>query len=96
MLKSAPAPLDASQARALIGGTRLERLLLGYRGKAPANMQALCELLVVIGNIAIEVPKLMELDLNPVMVDANGILLVDARARFNNAQAPQVLSLNHI
>ena len=82
-VKSRPAPIDPTLARELILSTRLGRLLQGYRGNPRGDLEALAQLLVQVGKIAIELPQLMELDLNPVMVRApgEGVVLVDARAR---------------
>lgn len=82
-VKSRPAPLTPTAAKDLILRTRLGRLLQGYRGRPPGDIEALTELLVNVSEIALEWPDLIELDLNPVMVRApgDGVRLVDARAR---------------
>jgi hypothetical protein len=56
-------------------------LLLGYRGAAPADVAALEDLLRRIGTLADEVPEIVELDLNPVVVGTDGLMTVDAKIR---------------
>jgi len=58
-------------------------LLEGYRGHPPADLDALRELLLRISQLAVEVPEIIELDLNPVlaMSPGNGCRIVDARIR---------------
>jgi acyl-CoA synthetase (NDP forming) len=58
-------------------------LLEGYRGHAPADLQALRELLLRVSRLAVDVPEIVELDLNPVMAMApgHGCRIVDARIK---------------
>lgn len=66
-------PLDLPAARAQIGKTRLATLLAGYRGSAPADEEALADLLVKVADIAQAYEGLIAgLDLNPVAVMASG------------------------
>lgn len=57
------------------------RLLQGYRGHPPADIEALEDLLLRVSRLVEEVPELVELDLNPVMAlpPGRGCLIVDAR-----------------
>jgi hypothetical protein len=65
----------------MIRELRSAPLLLGYRGAAPADVAALEDLLRRIGTLADEVPEIAELDLNPVIVGADGLMTVDAKIR---------------
>ena len=75
------APLNAGLAADMIGQTRISRRLAGYRGRPPADQAALQGVLVALGQLAIDVPELAELDINPLLCDADGVLAVDARIR---------------
>jgi ATP-grasp domain len=55
--------------------------MLGYRGAAPADVAAVEDLLRRISTLADEVPEITELDLNPVIVSADGLMTVDAKVR---------------
>jgi len=77
----APVPLDLAAARALIGRLKGASLLGGYRGSAPADTEALAELMVALSQFAADhADAIAEIDLNPVIVHAQGegVSLVDA------------------
>lgn len=72
-------PLNPGLARDMIGRTRVSRLLAGFRDRPPADLDALAGLLVALGRLATDLPEVAELDLNPVLCDAEGLLALDAR-----------------
>jgi acetyl coenzyme A synthetase (ADP forming)-like protein len=75
------APLTDRDAHDLLHGIRGVRLLQGFRGHPPADLDALRELLLRISRLAEETPEISELDLNPVIALApgQGCRIVDAR-----------------
>lgn len=77
------APLTDVEATGLVGATRGAALLRGFRGAPIADEPALVELLLRVSRMAVELPELAELDLNPVRVFARGqgAVALDARAR---------------
>jgi acetyltransferase len=79
-------PLNANLARDLIGRTRVSRLLAGWREHPPANLDALARALVQVAQIAVELPEVVELDVNPLLADARGVLALDARIRVRRAE----------
>jgi acyl-CoA synthetase (NDP forming) len=85
------APLTDRDANDLIHGIRGFKLLEGFRGRAPADTDALRELLLRVSRLADEVPEIAELDLNPVMALApgNGCRIVDARIRVAPRRSPR-------
>ena len=74
-------PLNGLLARRLMARTRVWRLLQGYRGKSPANIEAIVEVLIRLGQLAADHPEIRELDINPLLADAAGIVALDARLR---------------
>lgn len=74
-------PLNRILAAELVGRTRVARLLAGYRGQPPADLDALYDVLVRVGRMAAELPELAELDINPLLADAAGVVALDARLR---------------
>lgn len=74
-------PLDARLADELMSRTRVQRLLRGYRGRPPVDLDALRSLLVRVSQLVTETPELVELDVNPILVDSRGLIAVDARVR---------------
>ena len=77
------APLTDLDADSLLRGIRGFKLLQGYRGHPPVDLEALRELLLRVARLAEEVPEIAELDLNPVIAlpPGNGCRIVDARIR---------------
>ncbi len=78
-------PLDLSLADELISRTRVARLLRGYRNQPPADLNAVRLLLVHVSELMAEVPEIQELDLNPVLADERGVLVLDARIAVRRA-----------
>jgi acetyltransferase len=72
-------PLNRLLAQRLIGRTRASRLLEPFRHMAAANREALELALLRISEMVCELPHIIELDMNPVMVDDAGVIAVDAR-----------------
>lgn len=81
------APCTELEATEMIAETRVNRLLDGYRGRAPVNRTALTALLVRVGALIAAHPEIDELDLNPVLADASGIVPVDIRIIVKEQQA---------
>ncbi len=73
-------PLDLRLAREMIERTRVSRLLRGYRDVPPADIDAIALVLVKLAQLAADVAEIRELDLNPIIVNAEGLVVVDARA----------------
>ena len=80
-------PLNGLLARRLMARTRVWRLLQGYRGKPPAEIDAIVEVLIRIGQLAADHPEIRELDINPLLADAAGVVALDARLRIAPAQS---------
>jgi acetyltransferase len=72
-------PLDLELARDLVARTRIARLLKAYRDIPAADEDGVALVLVKIAQLAADVPEVRELDLNPIIVDQDGIIVVDAR-----------------
>jgi acetyltransferase len=74
-------PLNRTLVDDLVGRTRVSRLLAGYRDRPAADGDAIARVLMRIGEMAADLPELVELDVNPLWADADGVLALDARAR---------------
>jgi len=82
------APLNEALARAQMGRTRVWRLLQGYRDRPAADIAGLTRVLVRLSQLAANHPEIAELDINPMLADAAGIIAVDARIRICEARLP--------
>jgi acetyltransferase len=60
-------------------------LLGGYRGQRGVNEPALVDAILRVSRMACELDALAELDVNPLLVDAGGVLALDARIRVRHA-----------
>jgi acetyltransferase len=74
-------PLNTVLAHDLIRRTRVARLLAGYRNHPAANLDAVAAVLVQVSRLIADVPEIVELDVNPLLADANGAVVLDARMR---------------
>ena len=76
----APAPLSHMAALAMLHKLRSLPLLTGYRGRAPADLDAIADVIVRLGALAARGERLRELDINPLFIAGNRIAAADARA----------------
>ncbi|TFZ01056.1 acetate--CoA ligase family protein [Ramlibacter rhizophilus] len=78
-------PIDRVLAGEMIDRTRISRLLAGHRGRPPADREAVIDVLLRVSRMAADLPALAELDINPLLADAQGVLAVDARIRLRRS-----------
>ena len=84
-------PLDLNLAQDLMRQTRVWRLLQGYRDCPPADVGAIAEVLVRLGYLVARHPEIRELDINPLLADASGVIALDARVKVEDpARQPRV------
>ena len=81
-------PLDLGLARDLISRTRVARLLDGYRDVPAANFDAVASILVKLAHLSADIPEIRELDLNPLVADADGAIAVDVRIALAKVARP--------
>jgi len=74
-------PLNMSLARRLIARTQVYKLLAGYRDRPAADLDAICLTLIQISQLIVDRPEIVELDINPLFADSQGVLALDARVR---------------
>jgi acetyltransferase len=78
-------PLNEYLGRELIGATRMARFLDRFRNLPRADHDALIDVLQRVSEIACELPEIRELDINPLLVDDQGVIAVDARVVISSA-----------
>lgn len=74
-------PLNRTLALDLVRRSGVAPWLDGHRGRAPANQEALLDVLRKLSQMACDLPWLAEVDINPLLLDAQGALALDARVR---------------
>jgi acetyltransferase len=80
-------PLNAPLAQAMIAQTRVARLLQGWRDVPAADVEAIAQVLQALSELLALEPRIAEIDINPLLADAQGVLALDARVRVS-ALAP--------
>jgi acetyltransferase len=78
-------PLDVALAHDLMERTRIFKLLQGYRDQPAADLAAIADTLVRLSQLVVDCPCLRELDINPLLADAEGVIALDARIRIDAA-----------
>lgn len=73
------APVSPEDARSMIEETRSYKILQGMRGKERADIDALVYSLVQLSCLMNHHPDIIEVDINPMLVDANGAVALDGR-----------------
>jgi acetyltransferase len=81
-------PLNMRLAHDLMGQTRVSRLLHGYRGRPPADLDAIAVTLIKVAQLVSDFAEIAELDINPLLADPGGVIALDARVRVAAAAAP--------
>jgi acetyltransferase len=79
-------PLNTSLARSLISRTRISKLLQGYREVPAADHDAIIHVLLAVSQLLADLPEIAELDINPLIVNHEGALALDARVRLSRAK----------
>lgn len=74
-------PLNAYMAEQMIAKTKAAKYLQAFRQLPPANKKALVEVLLNVSAMVSELPEILELDINPLIVDEHGAMAVDARIK---------------
>ena len=78
------APLTDLDAGELVHGGKAGLLVGGCRGAPAADATALVTLIHRLSRLALDLPEVAELDLNPVIARTSGCLAVDARVRLRD------------
>ena len=73
------APLNEKEARLMIQELHAKKLLGEFRGEKAPDMDALVKVLVGLSEIAMTIPEIKEIDINPLLVNPKGkVTAVDA------------------
>jgi len=80
-------PLNHHLAHSMLAQTRVSKLLEGYRDVPPADVDAVSQALVQISRLLCDNPEIQEVDINPLLVDADGAIALDARIRISQTTA---------
>ena len=73
------APVSVPEALTMLDELRMAPLLRGVRGEAPVDRAAVAEVICRFAQLAMQIPELREIEINPLMASATGAVAVDAR-----------------
>ena len=81
-------PVSIDEYHQMIREMRGYLLISGYRGKKPLDENALVTLLQKAGNLFFDDPRIVEFDINPVILYDTGAFAVDARFYLSSEEIP--------
>ena len=73
------APLRRQDGLDMLQELRGARLLAGFRGEQPVDLDEVADVIVKVGDLLVSHPEIVEIDLNPVTASASGCLALDVR-----------------
>jgi acetyltransferase len=76
-------PLNQTLARRMMEETKVYKLLKGFRNSPPANVKLLEEIIVRFSQMMVDFPQLKEFEINPLFINENEALSLDARGVIN-------------
>jgi acyl-CoA synthetase (NDP forming) len=82
-----PAPVSLATARKMIDEVKGFAALRGYRGKTKGDLEALANLVATLSQLA-NLRRIAEAEVNPVLVQADGVLMLDALIRIQPQPMP--------
>jgi len=83
-------PLNQILARRVLERTRTYQMLAkGFRSRPPVNLRLLDEALVRVSNLIVDFPEIKELDINPLVINGDCAVALDARIILDDMVAPK-------
>lgn len=83
-------PLNSTLAKHLMQETKVYKALLGVRGQAPVDREALENILVSFSHMITDLPLIKECDINPLLVSAKQMIALDARVVLHESTPPEL------
>jgi len=74
-------PLSERDVNEMVEETKAYTLLKGIRGEHPSDVDAVVETILRVGQLAMDFPQIVEMDMNPVIVyeEGNGCIALDVK-----------------
>jgi acetyltransferase len=72
-------PLNATLAQRLLEQTKIHVALQGVRGRSPVDLVGLKSVLVAFSQLVVELPRVAEVDINPLLASPEKVVALDAR-----------------
>lgn len=85
-VKSGLAPITAATAKTMIEGLKGYKMLQGVRGQEGVNIDAFAKVVESLSKLVAVAPEIQEMDINPLLGNAKGVVAVDARIRIEKSK----------
>lgn len=72
-------PINIPQAKQLVEKSKISLILKGYRGDQPFALEKLYDTIVLLGKLALSVPEISDIEINPVIVTHENVWAVDPK-----------------
>ena len=82
------APVAEAEAREMTDEIRAAPLLRGARGRDPVDRDAVVETIQRLSQLMVDVPAIVELDVNPLVATADGVVAIDIRLTVSPEELP--------
>jgi acetyltransferase len=89
-------PLNERLALELVARTRVAKLIGAYRNVPAASTAALVDVLLRVSDMVCELPWIAEMDINPLLVDAQGAIALDARIAIDLERPARDATWSHL
>ncbi len=81
----AAAPITLQEAWAMMERLKARKVLDGFRGSPPVDREALARILVCLGKLGNQYPRIKEIDINPLIISGGNPIAVDASIILDDA-----------
>ena len=85
-VKSGLAPITEATAKTMIEGLKGYKMLQGVRGQEGVNIEAFAKVVESLSKLVAVAPEIQEMDINPLLGNAKGVVAVDARIRIEKSK----------
>ena len=89
-------PLNQTLARLLMEETKVYQMLQGYRGKAPADLRQLEQIIIGFSNLIMDFPEIQAMDINPIAVSNGRAYALDARIILDRNEPAATVPYPHL
>ncbi|RDI36673.1 bifunctional acetate--CoA ligase family protein/GNAT family N-acetyltransferase [Aquicella lusitana] len=88
-------PLNQFLAKKLIAQTRMAKLLGKFRNMPAVNLTAIENILLRVSEMVCELPQIQEMDINPIIINENEAIAIDARILVD-IHVPMLVPYSHM
>ena len=72
-------PINKDEALKMVKSIKGYKLIEGYRGEKPKDVEAIANLILKVAKLVEENPEIEEIDINPFFLYEEGLMVIDTR-----------------